>query len=257
MLPKNGPDCKPRICVCAPHRAPVIKKKATPVTVQEAKIPEHQAIYRRLRELILFGEVEPGQPVTIQGLRDHLGAGMTPVREAIRRLTAEGALASLGNRRIAVPLLTAEHLEQIAFARLSVEPELARRAAEKASPTLISELRAIDARVDAAIDRGNIRHYLEHNYRFHFHLYARAEANVLEQLVRGLWLRVGPSLRIVCGRYGTSNLPDQHGLALDALAAGDPPGVQATIERDIAQGIEQIRRSMAEAALSTAGNGSD
>ena len=113
---------------------------------------------------------------------------------------------------------------------------------------VISDLEFIDAKVDAAIANGHVRGYLEQNYHFHFHLYERAGAEVLEPLVKGLWMRVGPSLRIVCGRYGTSNLPDQHGAALDALAAGAPHKVKAAIEQDIAQGLDQIRQSMAESA---------
>ena len=97
----------------------MIKKKASRVSAQEAKTPEHQAIYQRLRDMILFGEVEPGQPVTIMGLRARIDAGMTPVREAIRRLTAEGALVATENRRVAVPAVNSKQLEQIAFARLS------------------------------------------------------------------------------------------------------------------------------------------
>ena len=50
------------------------------------KPPAHELVYRRLREMILCGELEPGQAITIQGLVATLGAGMTPVREAIRRL---------------------------------------------------------------------------------------------------------------------------------------------------------------------------
>ena len=68
------------------------------------RLPAHELVYRDIRDQILFGEFEPGQPVTIQGLTDALGVGMTPVREALRRLTAEGALEFLGNRRIAVPV---------------------------------------------------------------------------------------------------------------------------------------------------------
>lgn len=67
--------------------------------------PAHQQVYGRLRAKVLFGDLAPGQPVTIKGLVDDLGAGMTPVREALRRLTAEGALEFQGNRRICVPVL--------------------------------------------------------------------------------------------------------------------------------------------------------
>lgn len=67
------------------------------------KLPDHERAYRALREMVLHGELSPGQPVTIQGLVEALGLGMTPVREAIRRLTSQGALMFKGNRRVEVP----------------------------------------------------------------------------------------------------------------------------------------------------------
>jgi len=95
-----------------------------------AKKPEHETIYQHVKEMILFGEVVPGQPVTIHGLAETIGTGITPAREAIRRLTAEGALVTLENRRIAVPEMTDHRLQQIELVRLTVEPELAEMAAK-------------------------------------------------------------------------------------------------------------------------------
>ncbi|MDJ0823614.1 MAG: GntR family transcriptional regulator, partial [Paracoccaceae bacterium] len=91
--------------------------------------PAHETVYRRLRDMVLFGDLAPGQAVTIQGLVEGLGAGMTPVREALRRLTAEGALEALGNRRIAVPVLDTHAVAELTQARIALEPLLARRAA--------------------------------------------------------------------------------------------------------------------------------
>ena len=65
---------------------------------------------------------------------------MTPVREAIRRLTAEGALLPQGNRRVAVPELSADLLDQVAFARLAIEPQLAALAAPRLTPAQIDRL---------------------------------------------------------------------------------------------------------------------
>ena len=62
-----------------------------------AKLPAHEQVYQRLRAQILFGELAPGQAVTIQGLVEALDSGMTPVREAIRRLISDGALVFQGN----------------------------------------------------------------------------------------------------------------------------------------------------------------
>ena len=85
------------------------------MNAQVRKIPEHEAIYLRVRDAIMFGELVPGQSVTIQGLTETIGAGMTPVREAIRRLTSEGALLALGNRRIEVASSFARSARRAAF----------------------------------------------------------------------------------------------------------------------------------------------
>lgn len=216
------------------------------MNIETRKIPEHEAIYRRIRDAILFGELVPGQAVTIQGMGDMIGAGMTPVREAIRRLTSEGALQTLGNRRIVVPSLSLKQAGELAYVRGVVEPELAEMAARSGDPILITELSAIDEALDASIASGSVEGYLLNNYRFHFRLYNASGATILLDLARSLWLRSGPSLRVMCGRFGTANLPDMHNEALAGLRAGDPARVRDSMAADIAQGMEQVRRSIAE-----------
>jgi DNA-binding GntR family transcriptional regulator len=210
------------------------------------KIPSHEVTYTRLRDMILYGHLAPGAPVTIQGLIGDLGAGMTPVREAIRRLTAEGALLPQGNRRVAVPELSAEMLEQVAFARLAIEPRLAELAAPRLKPVQIDRLEAIDAAVNRAIDAGQLADYLSANHAFHFALYEAAEAPVLLDLARSLWLRAGPSLRAVIDRYGREAAPDLHRVALAAMRAGDAKALARAIERDIQQGVDHVRQALAE-----------
>ncbi|WP_291833505.1 GntR family transcriptional regulator [Limimaricola sp.] len=207
--------------------------------------PAHEVAYRRLREMVLDGELEPGQAVTIQGLVALLQSGMTPVREAIRRLIAEGGLEFQGNRRVSVPVLDRPRIEELAFARLALEPWLAGQAAVRIRPAEIATLERIDDALNAAIARGDVRAYLRRNYEFHARLYAASGATVLTGLVDALWLRMGPSLRVVCGRFGTSNLPDMHESALAALRAGDAAATEAAIHADISQGFAQIRLSLA------------
>ncbi|MES0828409.1 GntR family transcriptional regulator [Ruegeria sp. SCP11] len=150
------------------------------------KTPEHETIYVRVKEMILFGEFIPGQPITILGLSEAIGAGVTPVREAIRRLTAEGALRSLKNRRVEVPEMSEHRLSQIELVRMSVEPALASMAAVNADSRLITKLEQIDALVDRAIDVGDTREYLAANYRFHFTLYEVADALILRRIAESL-----------------------------------------------------------------------
>lgn len=208
------------------------------------KIPTHEVTYARLRDMILFGLLEPGAPVTIQGLINDLGAGMTPVREAIRRLAAEGALLPQGNRRVTVPRLTQGLLHQIAFARLTIEPKLAELAAANLTPVLIARLETLDAAVDAAIRGGEITAYLESNHAFHFALYEASNAPVLVDMARSLWLRFGPSLRIVIAKGGAQSLPDQHEEALVAMREGDVAGLVRAMHGDISQGVDQVQLAL-------------
>ena len=212
------------------------------------KIPSHEVTYARLRDMILFGHLAPGAPVTIQGLIADLGAGMTPVREAIRRLTAEGALLPQGNRRVAVPELSAEMLDQVAFARLAIEPRLAALAAPRLTPAAIDRLEAIDTAVSRAIDQGMLPDYLAANHAFHFAIYEAASAPVLLDLARSLWLRAGPSLRAVIDRYGRETAPDLHREAIAAMRAGNAGALADAIRRDIQQGVDHVRQALGESA---------
>lgn len=218
------------------------------MNAQDGKLPNHERAYRELRDMILHGELAPGQPVTIQGLVDTMGLGMTPVREAIRRLTSRGALEFKGNRRVSVPQMDAETYDELAFVRLSVEPELARRAVKYLTEKDIAALEVLDGRVDHAIERGDVRGYLEANRLFHMALYEASGAEVLLAISEMLWLRSGPSLRVMLGRAGTANLPDKHREALAAMKAGDADGVAEAIRGDIEQGIAQVTASLADEA---------
>lgn len=220
-------------------------------TQAKAEPPAHTRVYLDLRDRILFGDLAPGEAVTIQGLSASMGSGITPVRETIRRLTSEGALVFQGNRRVSVPILTAKDVQDLAFIRTTVESELTRRAASRADDDQIAALTQIDADLDAAISIGDIRGYLQGNYRFHMTLYAMAEAPILSEVTDRLWLRFGPSLRVVCGRLGTQNLPDWHKEILDALHTRNQAAAAEALTRDLEQGMQQVLAALGEHAGTT------
>lgn len=209
------------------------------------KMPAHQHVYERLRAMILFGDLAPGQPVTIQGLTTQLEAGMTPVREALRRLIAEGALIHQGNRRVSVPILTLECADELGFMRKTLEPELTRRAAQRMTQTRLQMLTEVDTDLNRAINQGDVGGYLTQNYRFHMLIYEGAEAPIMTATVDRLWLRFGPSLRVICGRFGTSNLPDKHMELLASLRDGDIESAAEAMAEDVEQGMVQVRTALA------------
>lgn len=213
------------------------------------KMPAHQIVYEKLRVMILFGDLAPGQAVTIQGLTEVLAAGMTPVREALRRLMAEGALTHQGNRRVSVPVLTPDCVDELGFMRKTLEPELTRRAAERITDDALTAIRACDDDLNEAIAKGDTGGYLTHNYRFHAMIYDCAEAPIMTATVDRLWLRFGPSLRVVCGRFGTSNLPDMHQDLLNAFAQRDVAAAARAMAGDVEQGMRQIEAALGDRSL--------
>ena len=148
-----------------------------------------------------------------------------------------------------VPRLTLAGLDQMAFVRLAVEPHLAELALPGLSGERIARLEALDRGIDRAISGGDVPGYLEGNHRFHFTLYDASDAPVLEDIARSLWLRFGPSLRVVAGRYGTGRLPDRHGDALAAMRAGDAAALARAIRDDIQQGVDQVRAALASGEI--------
>ena len=216
----------------------------------EMKQPAHEAVYLTLREQVLFGELAPGQAVTIQGLSQTVGAGMTPVREAIRRLISDGALMFQGNRRVSVPTLSVSDVDELIYLRKSIDPELIRRATPRIDPADITHLEMLDTQLDNAISSGDVSGYLKSNYQFHTQLNAHAQAPILMALTDRLWLRFGPSLRVVCGRFGTQNLPDLHKDMLQALRDQDAEAAAMAMERDVEQGMLQVRELLHETGKS-------
>ena len=89
------------------------------VRVPRNTLQDH--VYRQLCELILNGEIAPGQLVTIQGLADAFGVSAMPVREALQRLTAARVLTVISSRSIGVPPLSEERLLDLRRVRLEVE----------------------------------------------------------------------------------------------------------------------------------------
>lgn len=207
-------------------------------------LPVHQQVYAALCDAILAGQFVPGVSVTLRGIADQLGVSPMPVREATRRLVAEGALEVLPNRRVCVTPMTQNRLQELYHARLSLEPELAARAMAAINRREISELGRIDETLNQSLRSGDVDAYIRCNRRFHFGIYRRAESPVLYPLVRSLWLQFAPFTRIVFGRMGTELLQDFHADALQALKARDEAGLRRAIRSDIQEGMEKLAQQL-------------
>ena len=126
------------------------------LSVAERSVPAAQAgdlastAYRRIRDAILRMEFQPGQRLQETDVATWLGVSRTPVREAFRRLQAEGLLQSLATRGVVVPEVSIEEIDDAYRVIEMLEALASRQAAERRTEDGAAALRALLAQMQAA-----------------------------------------------------------------------------------------------------------
>jgi len=151
-------------------------------------------VYHSIRAALMAGEFAPGERLTPKAISDWTDTSIMPVREALRRLTSEGALEALSNGGTRVPILSPKTLLEITEIRLLVEPVAIKKAAKMATASLVSRLRELDSELTDAIKNRDTAAEAMANERFHFTIYESAGSEELLKTIENLWLRIGPSL---------------------------------------------------------------
>ncbi|MEM6945391.1 MAG: GntR family transcriptional regulator [Pseudomonadota bacterium] len=200
----------------------------------------HDKVYRTLRTRIMYGELSPGEALTLRGIAKEFDVSMTPAREALRRLTAEGALSLSTSGRVSTPELSNERIEELAALRALIETELASRALPRAHMALVERLQAINGTIEQAIARKDAVGYIRTNLEFHRTLYLRAQAPAMLALAETVWLQLGPTMRALYGKLRRSEGPVQHRMILAALKAGDEPGLRLAVRTDVTQALRML-----------------
>ena len=206
----------------------------------DSGLASHDRIYRSLRQQVMHGELDPGQSLTLRGLGKQFGVSMTPAREAVRRLVAEGALTLSSSGRISTPELSPERIEELAAIRALLEPEMAARALPRAHFALIDRLAAINAANAEAVLKQDAVAYVRTNLEFHRTLYLRAQTPAMLALCETVWLQLGPTMRSLYQRLRRREPPHHHRIILAALRAGDEPGLRLAVRTDVTQGLKHL-----------------
>lgn len=200
----------------------------------------HDRVYRGLRTRIMHGEIGPGQALTLRGIGKDFEVSMTPAREAVRRLVAEGALTLSSSGRVATPELSNERIEELAALRSLIEVELASRAMPRAHMALIERLQSINGAVSEAVAHKDAVAYIRTNLEFHRTLYLRSQAPAMLAMAETVWLQLGPTMRALYGRLRRTEPPHYHRLIIAALRAGDEPGLRLAVRSDVTQGLKML-----------------
>lgn len=207
---------------------------------------QQDSSYERLRQWLGLGRFLPGERLKIRQVAAELGVGVMPVRAALQRLAAEGALVNSPNCGVAVPLLTRAEFDDLLQARLLLEGEAAERGTLRLSDAQAARLAALSERMRAAVAASDAKAYLDANEDFHRGLYAAAGSPTLMHLIETLWLKAGPiSNQLFDAPEAVPRLNDAHEDAVAALQRRDGAAVRAAIERDLFVAGQTLRRRCA------------
>jgi DNA-binding GntR family transcriptional regulator len=153
-----------------------------------------EKVYDQLRHKIIYGDILPGQKVTLRNLAEQFGVSFIPVREALWQLETEKVIVIERNKFIRVNTLTPAEMNEALAIRLDLEAKVAARACDIMSSERLSRLRSLITELEAST--GSPREYLMRNSDFHFAIYEAADMPLHMQIISQLWARIGPYLVI-------------------------------------------------------------
>lgn len=196
-----------------------------------------EAVAASVRAMIVDGRLAPGERINEVRLSEALGVSRTPLREALSRLAAEGALSSTPAIGYSVRPLTVEEFEQLYEIRPLLDPE-ALRLAGLPSPARLARLEALNRRFAAARDAETA---ITLDDEWHLQLIEACPNRVLIEMIQSIILRTRRyEVALLREQPNRAQATEDHDRILDALRAGDLPQGCAALKANMQSGREPV-----------------
>lgn len=202
--------------------------------------------YAQLADLLISGRLAPGEKLSLRAAADVLGVSIMPVREAVSRLVADGALEVTPNRAVRVPLMTAAQFRDLTKVRIAIEGHAASEAAlHRTDDDLDAIAKAEKAmRAESRKSKPDLPRAVELNKTFHFAVYEASHSPILVEIIRALWLKAGPvinlDLRANPERLAKGDAIRFHAAVRHAIVAKEQSPAQAAVAADIGGAAQVI-----------------
>lgn len=213
----------------------------------------HESLVAPLREMILQGELRPGEKVPEEQLCERFGVSRTPIREALKVLAAEGVLQILPHRGAIVARITEEQIEELFPIMASLERLAGILACTRASDSDIARVRALHDRMMEHFEQGEEVEYLRHNRLIHESFFEIAGNVTLSAFYQQILTRIHACRFVVRkSREHWAAAVIEHKSMIEALEARDGPRLGNLLEAHVmgtTSGIARafIHRTSAEA----------
>ena len=197
-------------------------------------------VYTAIRERISSGSLPRGARVHQEDLAEELGVSRTPVREALRRLAAEGLVEMRTNRGARVADVDQIGMRESYEARTVIEPGAARLAAALRPPEPLARMRA--AVLAQRRSLRDVQRSFEANREFHLALAAASGNNFLVQFAERLWVaRIGETIYERQVQTQERMLLDvrEHEQIIEAIEAGDGRRAESLTRRHLTDAMKR------------------
>ncbi len=198
-----------------------------------------QQVYLHLRDQILNGLLSGGARIKPTDVAAELMVSRMPVREALRRLDAEGLVTIQPNRRAVVTSLTNGEVEELFEMRAVLEALALRFAVPKFTANELNELELLSRFMDQA--RNDPKTWVERHSQFHDFIVRVSGRQRLRKLIHGIHDTVHPYLLMYISVYNeTEMVGAEHDSLVSVIRSGDPSAAEACIQdhiRSAAKGV--------------------
>lgn len=209
-------------------------RKSAPSPVTRSTVAD--TVYHELAESLMAGGFAPGQVLTIGALAEMFGTSQMPAREALRRLSAEGALVVASNGSAYVPDVSRRALDDLCRARIALEALATELAVQVVADDEVEALERLEAAHRATAHLHDAAGMLSLNRDFHFTLYRSSRSDVLPRLIASLWLRYGPFMRLLSAEIGNGQEDRSH----EPFMSGHREIVTAVRRRDPERAVRAV-----------------
>ena len=206
-------------------------------------------VSQRLRRLILDGQLAPGTTLRLSPLAASLGVSVMPVREALRRLEAEGLVVLTPRRGATVAELSVEDAEETYALRTALESLCAGRAAERLTDADLVELQRLFDCMDSAEESADLAAFIDADHAFHSYLYGVSGRSRLLGMISELQDRSRRYLPSLYEAWQMAEDPlDAHRPLLAAIKERDPARVEELTREHMRQAGDRLTLAIARKA---------
>ena len=236
----------PEMSRTVPPEAVSPRRLRAPVERERRQLSEEVASY--VRELIISGQVRPGEFLRLEPIAEALGVSNTPVREGLLALRSEAFVRLIPRRGFVVEGFSRQDILDIFMVQAQLAGELAARTAIRITPEQLADLREIDEAHQQAIDSGDREGIAYFGHAFHRAVNLAAEsprlANLLGSVVRHLPNRFYTEIE---GQVASIRF--NHPLVLDSLRERDAKAARRLMSRHILDAGEHLVESLEKQGL--------